>query len=165
MDREDARIVAEALLKQDVHGPEGLAHDRVARRAVADDLGAGDVLDGVPGASDVLAELRRGQGGDPAMVLAVGSQLVGGRADVPHQPGPALGDPAEREEGPLDAMPRAEVEEPARVPLDPGLVLAPPVPRTGLLESAYLEVILDVDRKRVQQDSTSPNATTSCVCL
>src|SRR5436305_1609593 len=155
MDREDAGVVAEPLLGQDVDRPRRLARDRVAGGAVADDLDAGGVLDGPLGAADVRAELPGGRGRDLAVGLAGGGQAVAGGAGLAHQAGPALGHPAEGEEGAAHAVFRAEIEQPPRVALHPRLEGAPGGPWDRPLECVDLEVILDVDRKRVQHGVAS----------
>jgi hypothetical protein len=57
--RKDARVVAISLLDQDVQSPEGFRRDRIARRAIAEDLTCGRALQQVLCAPHVFAECFR----------------------------------------------------------------------------------------------------------
>ena len=74
---------------------------------------------------------------------------MAGRDDAANERGMARGDPAEREEGRLDAGLGEQVEHEIGVELDARLQPVPVAGRKHALERADLEPLLDVDGERV----------------
>ena len=61
-----------------------------------------------------------------------------------------LGNPAEREEGRLRSGFGEEIEEPVGVALDPARQVVPRIARDHVGEGLDLEIILDIDRERIE---------------
>lgn len=145
IDGENARIVDEAFLDEDVQGPQGLVGDGIARGAVAQDRAARDVLDGGLGQAQVLAEGVGTHVVDEFVPKPVAGHLVAGVRDLADQHGETLGHPAENEKGGLEAVLLQQVHDPAGVVLDARRVDCPVVPVDHAGEGGDLEVVFDVD--------------------
>jgi len=83
---------------QDLERPQRARRDRPRRRAIADDLVAGDVLETLLAGADVGLELDPRLRRDQAVILAVRGDLVAGVVDALHQPRMRRGDSAEAED-------------------------------------------------------------------
>src|SRR5690606_22695358 len=126
--REEAGVVAVALLDQDVQRPLAPRDDGIARRPVTQHVDSCYVLQDGLRAADAGAELE-GRDRDHAVVApAVRGDLMPGLGDLPHQVGIALGYPAEDEEGAGRLVLREQLQDPAGAPVDPARKGGPLIP-------------------------------------
>jgi len=98
----NARVVDESEFHQDVQSPKGLSHDGIARRAISEHCGPGDVLQQVLRAERLLVELFRRLFIDQAMRKAVAGDFMAACGNVSDQLRILLGHPAQHEESPSD---------------------------------------------------------------
>ena len=90
------------------------------------------------------------------MRLAVARQLMPLLDDFSHEPRIAHRDPAQREESRACAAVVEQPQQPLDVALDPTLHLVPAVPFDVRRERRNLEIVLDVDRQRVDDAARAP---------
>src|SRR5262245_48194039 len=112
--RIDRRVVAEAVLGEDIEGPCSLADDAERRRPVADDRLANDLLQGVLALANVVVELGRRQVVNALMVPAVAGDLVASEADGADEIGLLASELADKEEGGALIVPLKLIENPVR---------------------------------------------------
>src|SRR5262249_40451400 len=99
MDREDARIVEESLLGQDLEAPECVPYDGECRRTVAEHRGADRIFDHALRSPRVRLEGRAVHSVDEAVPIAMACNLVTSRVNLADERRIPLGEPAEHEEG------------------------------------------------------------------
>jgi hypothetical protein len=111
-DGENARVISETELGQDLQSPERLSRDREAWCAVSLNLRAARLFDRLLGAAGVFAELIRVEREDRAVPVGVARHLVATRHDLAHQLGLPFANPSQNEEGGLNlCRTPEEVEE------------------------------------------------------
>src|SRR5690606_14841261 len=121
-----------------------------ARRAVAAYRDAAGVLEQRLRAREVLAEGGRRLLARARVRVAVTRQFVPARDDLADHRRVALGDPAEREEGCSRLVPVEQLEDAVDVALDAARHRVPALAIDVRRERGDLEIVLDVDRHRVQ---------------
>ena len=119
-DREDARVVLEAQVDQDVERPQRARDDRVAGGAEAAHGLPSVILEQVARRAARRRETPRGPSAiDEPVREAVARHLMAAAGDLGDQARPALGDPAENEERRARVGGVEQVEQPWRVGVDP----------------------------------------------
>src|SRR5262249_12647248 len=106
-ERVEARVVAEEVLAQDLQV--ALA-DAEGRRPVSDDRRAGDVLQRLPAAPQIVAEFALGELHGQDVAVAMTGDLVAARSDVVDQRRLAVGHPPQDEERRSNTVRIEEVE-------------------------------------------------------
>jgi len=149
IDGEDARVIAESRVFENLQCPQGLSRYGVGGCPVADDGVARCVLEDLFGPGYVIAELLRGLPVDNLVCIPVAGNLVSLLVDPPYEPCVALCDPAETEKGAPDPVLFQEVEDPGCVFLHGRRNLLPRVLSYDAGEHMYLEILLNVDAQGV----------------
>lgn len=144
VDGENARIVGEAFLDEDVQGPQGLACDGITRGAVAQDRTARDVFEGGLGQAQVLAEGVGTEIVDKLVPKPVAGHLVTGVRKLSDQHGETLSHPAEHKERGLEAVLLQQVHDPVGIVHDPGRIDGPIVPIHHAFKGCDLEIVFDI---------------------
>src|SRR5262245_28350900 len=150
MDGEDARIVREAEIDQDIERPQRSRDDRVTGGAKADDRAADQVFQQAARAYDVGAKVRRFQLIDEPVCEAVAGDLVAAAHDLGHQMWPALRHPAQHEEGRGYAVLVEEVEHAMGIRFDAMRQMVPLRCVDYAIHRIGMKILLDVDGERVE---------------
>src|SRR5665809_67470 len=144
-DGEDRRVVNEALLGQNIEGPQRILDHRVRGCPVPKNRFSDQILDESFGVPNVLSEVKRRHHGDGAMVIPVNPNLVPSFMHLYHERRVALGHPAEHEEGRLDIEFSQHREKTPRVGYDPLFHRTPISGIDDLAECLDVEIVLHVD--------------------
>src|SRR6266851_3529004 len=148
-DGEDAGVVQEAGLPENLQAPESLPDHGERGGAVPDHGHAGGVLDRGLGLLQILGELQARLAVDHLVPIAVAGDFVASASDVLDERRVPVGDPAEDEEGSPDIGIVEDVEEALGRVHDATGQAGPLLRREGAGEDLRMEVLLDVERQRV----------------
>ena len=151
MNGENAGIDLEALLDQDLPGPERAPRDREAGSAIGCHAAAGDLLQDIPPQADVVAELGGRLLVNQAVRETVRGDFVAGGFDLADQRRVPLRGPTENEERRLEGVVLEQGQQPPRVSRDPARKSVPLLARNGGLERGNLKVLFHVDREGVDE--------------
>src|SRR5512132_1314394 len=115
---EQAGVVSESELAQDVVRPDGVARDRAPRCSVSNGPQAADALDYLHATDDVAPELLGRLVVHADVLVTVTADLVPPRHDLRKRPWVTLGCDSRDEEGRADAEVVEKVEQCRDVPLE-----------------------------------------------
>src|SRR5262249_35638824 len=121
----EARAVAVARARERVERPDISAADRERGRTISLDGNAADILEKRLRFGDVIEEFLAALAVGAMMRKTVRGQFVSLRDDRANERGIALGDPAKREEGCLDATLRKHLEHALDIALDAAFACIP----------------------------------------
>ena len=155
-DRIGGGTVAVAFLLQHRKGPGRARAEREGGRAIAGDRDAAGILEELPRAPHVGAELRGRERVHERMAVAVAGEFVALGDDAAHQARMALGHPAEGEEGGVHAGGGETIEDARDVGIDARREPIPGGPRNDGDEGLDLEIVLHVHRHGVADGHFRP---------
>ncbi len=150
-DGENAAVVRETLLGQDVECPQGAFDDRKTGRSVSGHSDPAGVVNSIDRGGDIGRELLGGEVIDQPVPVAVRGDFMSSLGDAADERGEAFSDPAEYEKCRSDAAVVKQSEQPVGVCFDPALVLIPVVSGNTMLERGDLVIVFDVDRQGMTQ--------------
>src|SRR2546425_11730025 len=99
MYRENAGVINEPQLLQDVETPEGFLYNGIAGRAIADDGAPAKIFQNPLGPFRILSKLLAAHHLDPPVSITVGRDFMALLLDGQNQLGVSLRDPTQYEEG------------------------------------------------------------------
>src|ERR1700730_11157586 len=154
-DGENARVIEEAFLGENLPGPQVAAKNRKSWRTIPDHTNTCGVLNSAASPAQIIAKLFGLQRENSAMGVTVAGKLVASVSNLANKGRIALGDPPKHKESSAPIVVGEKLNDPFAISVHPRSKTRPIFRAHVVRKGFHVKIVLDIDAQSVRYDSGS----------